>query len=224
VLLDGGANVNAKDNCDRTPLHRLLANGHNNQRDCLVSFVGLLLKRGAEVNAEDEDHATALHMAFNHRDLYVAPVLLDHGANPNEENNLGETLLHQLLKYKYFREDLHLDTVQLLLENGANPDVQDKDGATPLQLTTRYGMPEVARLLCNYGAKKATENDQDQVQLHHKYKFRDDPGSRSSLSFSIFSIWLVRLGVQSPIAHDYTSAVLVILAYCLWQALSMLGT
>jgi ankyrin repeat protein len=226
VLLDGGANVNAKDNRNRTPLHRLLADGHNNQRDSLVGFVGLLLKRGAEVNAEDEDHATALHLALNHRDLKVAPVLLDHGANPNAESNLGETPLHRLLKYNYFREDLHLDTVQLLLENGAKPNVQGKDGVTPLQLTSRNGMPSVARLLCNYGAKKVTENDQDQVPLHTtNVSSKMIPVPHSSLSFSIFSIPFVHLGIQGPIAHDdysVPSTVLVMLAYLLWRALSML--
>jgi serine/threonine-protein phosphatase 6 regulatory ankyrin repeat subunit B len=194
VLLDGGANVNANDNCGRTPLHRLLANGHNNECDSLVGFVSLLLKRGAEVNAEDEDQATALHLAFNHRDLKIAPVLLDHGANPNAENNLGETPLHRLLKYNYFGEDLHLNTVQLLLESGANPNVRDKDGVTPLQLTSRNGMPEVARLLRNYGAKKVTEDDQDQVPLHTtNVSSKKIPVPRSSLSFSIFSIHLSAL-------------------------------
>ncbi len=93
-------------------------------------------------------------------------MLLDHGENPNAENNLGETPLHRLLKQNHFREDRVLGTVQLLLEHGAQPNGQDQDGVTPLQLTSRNGMLEVARLLRNQGTKNATENDQGRMPLH----------------------------------------------------------
>ena len=170
VLLDGGAYASAKDNRGQTPLHRLLTNYNypffGTGELIFIRVLLKLLKHGVDVNAEDEDRATALHLAFGRHDHKAAPVLLDHGANPNAKNNQGETPLHRLLKYKYFREKSHLYSVQLLLEHGANADVQDNDGATPLQLTSRNGWLEVARLLRSHGATDTTENDQDRTQLH----------------------------------------------------------
>ena len=163
VLLDGGAFANAKDNCGQTPLHRCVANDSYNYYPCYVenqlTLVHLLLKHGVDVNAEDDDHETALHLALDHYGHQIAPVLLDHGANPNATNNLGETPLYRLLNLPDFPEEYHLGTVRLLLEHGANPNVQDKGGVTPLQLTSRNGWLEVARLLRDHGAKDATEND-----------------------------------------------------------------
>jgi ankyrin repeat protein len=160
VLLDCGANASAKDNLGRAPLHRLLTNSYfDSEEDCLGS-VHLLLRDGIDVNAETEGGATALHLAFDHHKLKIAKVLFDNGANPDVKDNLGETPLNRLLKNTNFNEDPHLDAVQLLLEHGANPNVQDNDGVTLLQLASRKGMPEVTRLLLEYGAKDATENDQ----------------------------------------------------------------
>ncbi len=169
MLLDVVANASAKDNCGRTPLHQLLANYSHHGSEGYLGFVRQLLEHGVDVNAEDEEHATALHWAFDHRGLEVAPVLLDHGANPNAENNLGEIPLHRLLKQNYFREVRVLGTVQLSLEHGAQPNGQDKDGVTPLQLTSRNGMLEGARLLRNQGTKNAKENDQGRTPLHTAY-------------------------------------------------------
>lgn len=162
VLLDNGADVSAQDSHGRTPLHLLLKNNFY-RKDCL-QFVLLFLKHGVDVNAEDEDHATALHWAFDHRRPEVVPVLLDHGANPNAENNLGQTPLHRLVLIEECEELGNL--VPKLLEHGANPNAHDKDGVTPLQVASRNGLLEVARLFRQYGAKEATENDLGQTPLH----------------------------------------------------------
>ena len=156
VLLAGGACANARDNRGQNPLHRLLTNDNYDEDDCLGA-VRAFLKHAVDVNAEDEDHATALHLTFDHHKLKVAPVLLNHGANPNAENNRGETPLHRLLKCDYFK-DHHLDIVQLLLEHGANPNTRDKNDVIPLQLASRNGTQEVARLLCTYGARDAEKD------------------------------------------------------------------
>lgn len=151
VLLAGGACANTRDSRGQTPLHRLLTNDNYDEEDCLGA-VRVLLKHDVDVNAEDEDHATALHFTFDHHKFKVAPVLLNYGANPNAQNNLGETPLHRLLKCEHFKYH-HLDTVQLLLEHDANPNARDKVDVSPLQLAFRNGTLEVARLLHTYGAK-----------------------------------------------------------------------
>ena len=60
--------------------------------------VQLLLERGADANARDNDHITPLHLASEDGRPKIARALLDHGANVNTENNRGETSLRRLSK------------------------------------------------------------------------------------------------------------------------------
>jgi hypothetical protein len=59
VLLDHGANVNARDNHDQTPLHQVLTHllFKHNPKD-RFGVAQLLVERGADVNARDSDHET----------------------------------------------------------------------------------------------------------------------------------------------------------------------
>ena len=54
LLLEKGADVNAKNNDGWTPLHWASENGHE-------AIVSLLLEKGADVNAKDNDGETPLH-------------------------------------------------------------------------------------------------------------------------------------------------------------------
>ena len=59
----------------------------------------------------------------------IAYTLLDHGANPNQQDVNGNTPLHIAVCSS------KLDVVILLLKNGADPvKVSDRSGRTPLQL------------------------------------------------------------------------------------------
>ena len=74
LLLDKGANVNAKENKDgQTPLHRAATRGHAN-------IVEILLARGADTNAKDHRGRTALDLAEDRGRTEVANLLRQHGA------------------------------------------------------------------------------------------------------------------------------------------------
>ena len=204
LLLDGGANLSVKDNRGRTPLHRLMTN-YSYFGEEFHGFVRLFLKHGVDVNAEDQDHTNALYWAIYHRKLEVVPMLLNYGANPNSENNLGETPLHLLLHDNYFSEERHLSTVQRLLEHGANPNAQDNEGITPLQLTSRKRMPSVARLLRNDCPEEATEHDRRLGAIMHRAcKFKDNICGNTLLiffcRFHLFAIWCAG---RSYVAHNH---------------------
>jgi len=68
ILVQNGANINATDKHQRTPLHRAAQFGH-------VSAVKLLLKLGADKNAKDENGRTPTDRGQNHSD--VTKVLQD---------------------------------------------------------------------------------------------------------------------------------------------------
>lgn len=84
LLIDHGADVNAKNNNDHTPL----------QETCHPRTVKLLIERGADVNAGNKYGWTSLHeaCAYNHLDI-ARLLLIDHGADVNVKNIYGEVPL-----------------------------------------------------------------------------------------------------------------------------------
>ena len=84
VLLEAGANVNAPDGFQRTPLH--YAAGYLN-----AIVVGALIKAGADVNRGDASGQTPLHWACAHSVSDVGPALLliRNGADVNAIRGAG---------------------------------------------------------------------------------------------------------------------------------------
>jgi len=87
LLLEHGANINARDEHGRTPLYGTLEGdpGH-------LALVPLLLANGADTNSEDEGRMTLLRMALEEGHLRVVRGLLDLGANVHVRNNRGLTV------------------------------------------------------------------------------------------------------------------------------------
>jgi ankyrin repeat protein len=82
VLLDHGANPNARDNDNATPLHHSSwwKKGNTVIRTGTVEGTRLLLKHGANIDAEDNDGRTPLQLALEHEREDVATCLKEHGA------------------------------------------------------------------------------------------------------------------------------------------------
>ena len=55
-------------------------------------------------------------------------ILLDNGADPNVQNNAGETPLHKAVAKN------SLPSIESLIQNGANPKVENKSKQTPLRM------------------------------------------------------------------------------------------
>ena len=95
MLVDHGANVNAKDRVGATPLHYALA-----QWDLNRAGISFLLGHGAQTNAMDLQGCTPLHLVALCRTLDpdVMQQLLDHGADINACDNKGLTPLDHAIR------------------------------------------------------------------------------------------------------------------------------
>ena len=72
--MDNGADVNAKNYYQQTPLHYAVSSGH-------AGAAKVLLDNGADVNAKDNLQRTPLHLATKNEDVDAAKILLYNGAN-----------------------------------------------------------------------------------------------------------------------------------------------
>ena len=154
LLLEHGADMDAKTDDDIAPLH-LAVRGAGN-----LKISRLLLERGASVDAKTDDNTTPLHLASGAGNLEITQLLLDRGADM--EAQMDDDMMTPLLLATQYD---HLDVVRLLLDRGAAVDSKDvNDGWTPLHWIAfivnmsmfTQGMGgshlEVARLLLERGA------------------------------------------------------------------------
>lgn len=109
--------------------------------------VAALLRQGGDVNAREEDGATALAWAANRANTAIAELLLKAGADPNLTNELGVGPLSLAIT------NGSMAMVKLLLANAADPNVARENGETPLMTAARLGQVEVMNLLLGRGAK-----------------------------------------------------------------------
>ena len=85
-FISADGDVNAKDEFDRPILHILSEAGN-------ADAIELLLKSGAELEAQDRGGGTALHRAVYSRHFQVARLLLDKGLQLDTADNSGKTAL-----------------------------------------------------------------------------------------------------------------------------------
>ena len=84
VLLQNGADVNAKDNHDEIPLHYAMG--------CKDVSIGKLLVLISAVNAKNKEGQTPLHRAVVARNVAMVTELLEHGADSNQWDFQGNAL------------------------------------------------------------------------------------------------------------------------------------
>ncbi|XP_038151942.1 26S proteasome non-ATPase regulatory subunit 10-like [Cyprinodon tularosa] len=84
LLLENGADPNATDKLDSTPLHRASAKGN-------YRLIQLLIKQSASTNIQDSQGNTALHLACDEERVEAAKLLVEHGASIYIENKEEKT-------------------------------------------------------------------------------------------------------------------------------------
>ena len=148
VLIDAGADIDAKDDQGQAPLHYASRSGQ-------VANVAALVRAGAALCVVDSKWYTCLFVAVHngHTDAvrYLAGLP---EVDVNHRGIRGLTALH------YALEKQHSDVTQVLIDAGADVDAKLNDGRSLLALSSSAGILEDVKTLVEAGARvQDTDNE-----------------------------------------------------------------
>lgn len=231
LLLEHGADPRIANKGGWTPLYIATDNRNIESGDYPVrrpdmdhlDYIRLLLDAGADVNARMrsstetrtvfthqwlyEEGATPFLRAAQSGDLALLRLLLEHGADPSLNADDGTTPLMAAagigwvegVTYEWSEQE-SFETVRFLLELGADVNAHGPDGRTALMGAAHKGRNDVVQLLVDHGADLAARDIGSRDSIHKLYGV-----TWQALDYAE---GLVRVGVQSAIAHPETAALI----------------
>jgi len=131
-----------------------------NSRDNIKGVVHEALHRN--INAQDDEGNTALHIAAGERDLQLTQKLLSRNIDATQTNSEGQSALHIAAGTSARTARAQNDQAQLvaLLAPHSQLDAQDQDGNAPLHLAAAKGLDRTVGELLRHGADPAIRNQQ----------------------------------------------------------------
>ncbi|KAF2793610.1 ankyrin, partial [Melanomma pulvis-pyrius CBS 109.77] len=138
ILQCDGVDANAKETVyGETSLHAAFK-----LSDPSTELLELLIANGANVNEQDNDSQAPLYEACNVGDANAAAVLLRHGADiDDDENVFGHTALHAAISAQ------SLAAVRVLIDAGADLTLQNKSGQGALHQSIIVGHFEIFEVI-----------------------------------------------------------------------------
>ena len=120
VLANLGANFNARDSKNCTPLHWAVI------REDIPDVVEVLINEGAAVDMQDDDQMTPLHYAARNNCIESAKKLIAGGSFIEMVDANGRSVLHVAVI------NCNLKMIKMLISHRVNIDPKDIHGWTPL--------------------------------------------------------------------------------------------
>ena len=119
----------------------------------------MLIKKGADVNAKNQQGWTRLGFAVTNGDKETTELLIEKGADMNAKDDVGMTPLHVAARKG------HKEIAKLLIAEGADVNTKDENSLTPLDLAIQNQgsvmypgrQEESAKLLRKHGGKTGKE-------------------------------------------------------------------
>jgi ankyrin repeat protein len=157
-------------------------------------LIDFILKIGANIDRQDNDGNTSLHLATVNDCIEIVKLLLEKGANIEAKDSNDLTPLHcaslngnlKLVKLLLEKganieakdiydltplhrvvETGHIETVKLLLEKNANIEAKDSFNLTPLHRVVETGHIETVKLLLEKNANIEAKDSGGHTPLHH---------------------------------------------------------
>ncbi|MBE9045074.1 ankyrin repeat domain-containing protein [Pleurocapsales cyanobacterium LEGE 10410] len=162
LLIEYGADVNAPDISEKTPLFYAISNMSSNKygayfarkkRKNDLEIIKLLIDRGADINYKNH---SLLDYALRYDLTDAAQILIDRGADVNARQINGRTPIFG---------NHNLNIVEILIANGAEVNIKDDYGQTPLHFVRDK---DTARILIDNGAEVNSKDNRGKTPLFHK--------------------------------------------------------
>ncbi|RMI95255.1 hypothetical protein CDV36_016417, partial [Fusarium kuroshium] len=132
---------------EETALHMAVRGSFN-------KMASQLLTAGAQVDIENANGESPLHLACHYGDQHLVKSLLGADADPNKTaGGVGWSPLNKAIYYK------RVDLVDTLLEGGSSLLIKDLDGRTPLMTAIKRCLYDVVQKLLEHLQKDSTELD-----------------------------------------------------------------
>jgi len=154
LLLEHGAQVNAKDSGARTPLF-YSAMGYSQNPTGALETARLLIQHGADVSATDNDSFSVLVRAFNSYHPGVEnllDLLLEHGADANARGYESQTPLAWLAFVHCSYPQGKAKMAECLIRHGADINATDNDGRSVFRRIAGGDDADLVQVLLAHGA------------------------------------------------------------------------
>ncbi len=158
ILLANGADpeISATDIDEYTALHLAALSGS-------TEAVQALLEGGADADSKTSLDLTPLMIAIRARrgtnQTDIAVLLLENGANPDQQDMLGNSALH------YAVSERSTDMIPILVAHGASIDLPNKVGDTPLHIAAQQNMAPAVSILLEQGASADIANNSGETAV-----------------------------------------------------------
>ncbi|KDQ19396.1 hypothetical protein BOTBODRAFT_102512 [Botryobasidium botryosum FD-172 SS1] len=173
LLVDLGADIHARGEYARQPLHYASWGGADDvcMETARSRVTQILLGAGADVDARDGRHETALTRACSHDSYFSIRVLLQGGACPVHRSECPPSTVIKLLQHPNPSE-----AVTALLKEGVDVNAVDIYGDTLLHHAARLGAPLLVEALLQAFANPVLPGKMGQCVLHHAVSLVEHPG------------------------------------------------